>query len=523
VLRRAFDLPLLSLIADGAPIDIETPRDLVMNSIWSKHRRWITGVVTVLAVGAAAQKREIWWPPVNDWVQSTVANRRKPSEAGKDDHAVEVDAAGHDDHAGHGHDGHSETNSLELSAQAMANVGLTPESLRPIALQTFHRMMTVPGIVVERPGRTRIEVSTPMAGVITKVFAVEGEAIQPGTPLFDIRITAEELVDSQTELLKTLGDLDVELKEITRITTLVETGAVPQKTLLERQYAKEKLKNLLIAQREALRLHGLSESQIEDISKHRKLFRELRIVAPAPGMKSTDIQLTRSEIVPASYMADNTEPMVALVITTMPVHLGQTVASGTTLAQLVDYSELAIEGRAFERDAGLLSAVTKNKWRLSVLFEGTDQRQLIEDLELIYSSNEIHVDSRTLSFYVRLPNEIVQRGPSSNGHEFVEWKHRPGRRVQLLVPVEELKEQIVLPVEGVAREGAESYVFQQNGGHFDRIAVNVKYRDERVAVIANDGAVFPGDVVARTGAHQMQMALKNKSGGGVDPHAGHNH
>jgi len=29
--------------------------------------------------------------------------------------------------------------------------------------------------------------------------------------------------------------------------------------------------------------------------------------------------------------------------------------------------------------------------------------------------------------------------------------------------------------------------------------------------------------VARTGAHQMLMALKNKSGGGVDPHAGHNH
>jgi hypothetical protein len=35
--------------------------------------------------------------------------------------------------------------------------------------------------------------------------------------------------------------------------------------------------------------------------------------------------------------------------------------------------------------------------------------------------------------------------------------------------------------------------------------------------------LFPGDVVAQRGAHQMQMALKNKSGGGVDPHAGHNH
>ena len=42
-------------------------------------------------------------------------------------------------------------------------------------------------------------------------------------------------------------------------------------------------------------------------------------------------------------------------------------------------------------------------------------------------------------------------------------------------------------------------------------------------VIENDGSLFPGDVVAKRGAHQLQMALKNKSGGGVDPHAGHNH
>jgi len=42
-------------------------------------------------------------------------------------------------------------------------------------------------------------------------------------------------------------------------------------------------------------------------------------------------------------------------------------------------------------------------------------------------------------------------------------------------------------------------------------------------VIANDGSLFSGDAIALSGAHQMQVALKNKAGGGVDPHAGHNH
>ena len=80
-----------------------------------------------------------------------------------------------------------------------------------------------------------------------------------------------------------------------------------------------------------------------------------------------------------------------------------------------------------------------------------------------------------------------------------------------------------MPVNAVAREGAEYFIFQQNGDHFDRISVHVKYKDQYSAVIENDGSLFPGDVVAMRGAHQMQMALKNKSGGGVDPHAGHNH
>ena len=35
--------------------------------------------------------------------------------------------------------------------------------------------------------------------------------------------------------------------------------------------------------------------------------------------------------------------------------------------------------------------------------------------------------------------------------------------------------------------------------------------------------IFPGDVVAGSGAYQIHLALKNKAGGGIDPHAGHNH
>ena len=223
----------------------------------------------------------------------------------------------------------------------------------------------------------------------------------------------------------------------------------------------------------------------------------------------------------SSSTAGNSAP---LILQEVLVHKGETVAAGTTLAVLADYSELYIEGRAFEQDVEMLPKVAEMGWKVAASFEKPGhQFTRIENLDLIYSASEIDSESRSLSFFVRLPNEIARETPSPNGQLFLDWKYRPGRRLQLLVPVEEWVDQIVLPVEAIAREGAESFVFQQNGDHFDRVAVQVTYRDATHVVLKSDGSIFQGDVVAQRGAHQMQMALKNKSGGGADPHAGHNH
>ena len=498
-----------------------------------KHRAgllWLIGI-SVVAVSAFTTRGR-WWSSAQGWVQSTISGNRAKSSL--DEHG---EGAAHED--AHAHAGHDESTSLELSKQAQGNIGLAAEFLQPIKLQTFRKSITVPGIIVDRPGRTRVEISTPMAGVITHVHAVQGESVKPGTLLFELRITAEELVSTQTDLLKSVGDLDVENREIARLTKVSESGAVSQKTLLERQYAKEKLEVLMNAQREALRLRGLSERQIDDIATKRRLLRDLQIVAPSPDAHGAEeLKLSRGEFRPASFvMPDEQQGHTAhgtaepssgssapLILQEVLVHKGETVAAGTTLAVLADYSELYIEGRAFEQDAELLSKCAELGWKVAASFDKPGHESTrIENLDLIYSASEIDPESRSLSFFVRLPNEVARETPSPNGQTFIDWKYRPGRRLQLLVPVEEWADQIVLPVEAIAREGAESFVFQQNGDHFDRVAVQVTYRDATNVVLKSDGSIFPGDVVAQRGAHQMQMALKNKAGGGADPHAGHNH
>ncbi len=489
---------------------------------------WTSCVVVGFLVGAATLDR--WLPATQSWVRDTIALFR----SGEDGDQREAAHAEDDLHAGHDHGahaGHDETTSLELSAQARRNVGLSDDQIRPIKLETFRKSITVPARIVEQPGRTRVQIATPMTGVIMHVHALEGEAVEPGSLLFQIRLTHEDLVKVQTEFLRTLGELDVEKREIERLTEVTRSGAVAGKVLLEREYAKDKLSALLSAQRESLRLHGLSENQVDQIVQERRLLRELQVFAPSiDGHPENELKLTESPLQTVSWIhqaATDTSSRVKhtgpLILEELKVHKGQAVESGETLGILTDYDELFVEGLAFEQDLNSLRRASDQNWKVDAIFQGTGAgRKILEGLEIAFLAHRVETDSRALNFYVRLPNEVVKDNRAS-GNRYIEWKYLPGQRLQLRVPVEEWLEQIVLPVDAVAREGAEYFVFQQNGDHFDRVPVHVKYKDQFSVVIANDGSVFPGDVVARTGAHQLQMALKNKSGGGVDPHAGHNH
>jgi membrane fusion protein, heavy metal efflux system len=496
---------------------------------------WPAVLVLILVIGWLTWPR--WGSGLASGIERTIAVFRGETAATVPD----ADHEAHEhDHADHGHE-HDAAESLHLSPQAMRNIGLTADALRPVELSTFRRSITLPGVVVERPGRTRVEVATPMTGVVTHVHAVQGEAVEPGTLLFQIRLTHEDLVAAQTDFLKALGELDVEEREIQRLSEVTRSGAVAGNVLLERQYARDKLTALLDAQREALRLHGLSQEQVDRIASERRLLRELQVFAPSADDHSEDeLRLSGRSAQPVSLLQDENaeqneggnaaEPAGGgagdespLILQQLDVHKGQAVTAGETLCVLADYSLLFIEGQAFAQDVAALREASRQDWPVEAIFEAPGAAsEVVEELEIAYLSNEIDPQTRTLHVYVLLPNDITS-DRTERDNRYVQWRYRPGQRLQLRIPVEEWTDQIVLPVEAVAREGAESFVFQQNGDHFDRVPVHVKYQDQQVAVIANDGSLFPGDVVARRGAHQMQMTLQNQAGGAVDPHAGHSH
>jgi cobalt-zinc-cadmium efflux system membrane fusion protein len=212
------------------------------------------------------------------------------------------------------------------------------------------------------------------------------------------------------------------------------------------------------------------------------------------------------------------------VVRKVAVEQGQYVEAGALLCILADHSELYVEGTAYTQDSPALEQAIKNKQEVAAVIEtGDKQPELVEGLKILYAANQVDEQTRVCHFYVPLPNQITSNHETDEGHRFVAWRFKPGQRLKVRVVIDRLPNRIVLPSQAVVEDGAESYVFQRFGDHFDRKPVQVEYRDPYSVVIAQNGGIKPGDIVASSGAAQLQLALKNKSGAGVDPHAGHTH
>lgn len=462
-------------------------------SHFSRRVRWILLAALLIAGSATAfATRSRWWPVV----QTQLARLTERHEA--------INATENHEHAGHdhGHAGHEEANSIELSERALKNVGFRPLAVQP---GEFLRTVTMPAMVVERPGKSQRQITAPISGIVTRIHVTEGEGVAPGAPLFDIRLMHEELIAAQRDFLKSAEGLDVVNREIARLKGLTE-GVIAGKRLLEQEYEKQKIEAGFKAERQSLLLHGLSDEQIEAILKTRKLHSEMKVVAPSHDHEGTSCR--EDHLFHAQKLN---------------VQQGQQVEAGAALCVLADHCELYLEGRAFEEDAGRLRTAAKEGWELTAIVPtGEGEPQTVRGLKVLYLADHVESESRAFRFYLRLPNEVAL-DRTDGPHRFIQWRFRPGQRLEVRVPVERWEKRIVLPVDAVVDEGAQVFVYVQNGDHFDRREVHVEYRDQRSVVIANDGAVFPGDIVAAKGAYQMHLALKNKSGGGIDPHAGHNH
>jgi multidrug efflux pump subunit AcrA (membrane-fusion protein) len=398
-----------------------------------------------------------------------------------------AEEADHHDHAA------GELGRLRLSPQARASLRL---DVRPVQPTTYWRSLTVPGMVVERPGRSDRGISAPVAGVVRRIYAVPGDRVHPGESLVALRLNSESLQNSQTELYKATRELQIS-----------------QARLVEVRSQQRRLSAAIQAYRQDLAARGLTPAQIDEAAKGNFVTEfVLRVPEPPP---------------PAPPGAAGEEESAAeereeYEVQELKVNLGEQVQAGQVLCLLANHQHLYVEGRGFKTEVATLARAAEQGWPLAATFADEASRDwppLTEELKIRFLANTVEPASQTFPFYVPLANQ--HRDYKSGGKTYRVWRFRPGQRLRLRVPVERLDGVFVLPAAALARDGVEAYVFRQNGDAFEPKPVRVLHEEENEVVLANDGSLTPGSHVAHGGAAALLRALKAQSAGG-DGH-GHDH
>lgn len=382
---------------------------------------------------------------------------------------------------------------VELGAEARANLKLTAA---PVKAQTYWRKILIPGVVEDRPGMTDRGITAPLSGVITHVHAFEGDVVRPGDKLFTIRPVSEYLQQIQSDLFEANREIEILKLEIGRIRKLVAERAVPkiEKLRLEDKIRRQAAK--IDSCRQDLKSRGLSQRRIDSIQQ---------------GDFLTSIDVVAQD--------SNSETKRRFFeIQQLKVELGQQVETGSVLVVLANHRSLYVKGHAFKREASRLAKAAEEGWNVEVEFTedvAADWPKLEQEFHIRHLANTTNPNSRTFEFFIPLENQM--RTYEKEGRSFVLWRFRPGQRVSIGVPVEEMKDVLVLPAEAVTFEGPEAFVFQQNGDLFNRIPVEVLHRDRNNVVLANDGSISPGFYLAQNSAAALNRIMKSQAASGVQP------
>jgi cobalt-zinc-cadmium efflux system membrane fusion protein len=394
---------------------------------------------------------------------------------------------------------------LKLSESARKNLRIVSKPVKP---EVYWRSIQIPGVITDRPGLSDRGVISPAVGAVAEVHAFPGDTVRPGDRLFTLRLFSEYLQNTQAELFKATRELSLIAEQKSRLDSGVQSGAISATRLIELENQAKRQAAAIQGFRQDLLTRGLTPIQIEGVSEGR-FVSTIEVAAPAarilqiPPANQNEVTSTRNTF-------------VRYEVQELRVELGQQVQAGQLLSMLSDHQNLYIEGFAFKREATLLSEVAEKNLPIQAEFaddDGTSWRAVDQTLTIRHLANSIEPNSRTLSFFVPLQNQ--SRKYEKEGQEFSVWRFRPGQRVRLRVPIEEMKNVIVVPSAAVVREGPEAFVFQQNGDLFNRIAVNVLHQDRLGVVLANDGSVTPGLFLANNAAAALNRVLKAQAASGI--------
>lgn len=333
------------------------------------------------------------------------------------------------------------TDDLMLTDSQIKLANITTQK---ISVESIGQTVVVNGRLAENEDLSEV-VSSRAAGRIEKLFVKEtGRTIKKGEPLYELY--SETLLTLQREFLLAKEQYDA-------------LGST------ETRY-----KSFLDGARRKLLLYGLTNAQIDDLSKNKNAQNRITFLSPASG-----------------------------IVTEISASEGQYVTEGGSLMRIENTSNLWLEAELYPNEATLAKVGDKINVRI-IGFEN----QLVE-AKVTFFSPEFRANTQIMSMRATIANPTLV--------------FKPGMQAQVFFS-HSSKKALSLPVDAVIRDGKGTHVYVQRGRNTFRPQM-VKTGIEDFEKVEISEGLVEGDTVAVTGAYLLYSEIILKKG--TDPMAGHTH
>src|SRR5579871_1345283 len=165
--------------------------------------------------------------------------------------------------------------SIDLSDAQLSSVKVEPVEARDFPVEKeavgsidFNQDMTV-------------QVFTPYQGRIIALFAKVGDDVKKGQTLFTI--DSPDLLNAESTLISAAGVLELQTRALTRARELYQSRAISQKELEQATSDQQSAEGALRAARDAVRIFGKTEADIDNIVGQRMADPTLVVQSPITG------------------------------------------------------------------------------------------------------------------------------------------------------------------------------------------------------------------------------------------------
>jgi cobalt-zinc-cadmium efflux system membrane fusion protein len=241
----------------------------------------------------------------------------------------------------------SDPPSVDLSDSQLASVKVEPVGERefPIEKQSVGS--------IDFNADLTVQVFTPYQGRIIQLFAKVGDDVTKGQTLFTI--DSPDLLQAESTLIAAAGVLDFTTRNLTRLQELYKTRAVSQKDLEQAISDQQTAEGALRAGRDAVRLFGKTDSEIDRIISQRMADPTLVIPSPISG------RITARNAAPGLFVQPGNPPApysVADIATMwMLANVPETDSPAFRLGQEVKVRVAAFPDRVFDGTITTISAI----------------------------------------------------------------------------------------------------------------------------------------------------------------------